>query len=46
MSPDERRRVNQLFKQLDRNSDGVIEKTELIQAYKDANSGEANLDEI
>jgi Ca2+-binding EF-hand superfamily protein len=34
VSQDERRRVNLLFKQLDRNSDGFIEKTELIQAYK------------
>lgn len=46
VSPEERRRVNQLFKQLDRNSNGVIEKNELIQAYREANSGEANLDEI
>ena len=38
--------MNQLFKQLDRNSDGVIEKNELLQAYREANSGEPNLDEV
>ena len=34
-----------LFKQLDCNNDGVIEKKELIQAYKEANSG-ADIEEI
>ena len=44
VSPEERKRINLLFKQLDRNNDGFIEKNELIQAYKEANSGETNLD--
>ena len=34
VSPEERKRINLLFKQLDRNNDGFIEKNELIQAYK------------
>lgn len=46
VNEDERKRINRLFKQLDRNSDGVIEKSELIQAYKEANSEGTDLDEI
>jgi serine/threonine protein kinase len=39
VSQDERKRISLLFKQLDRNHDGIIQKNELIQAYKEANSG-------
>jgi Ca2+-binding EF-hand superfamily protein len=35
VSQEERKRISQVFKQIDKNCDGEIEKTELIQAFKD-----------
>lgn len=46
VSQDDRKHISDIFKQLDHNQDGFINKDELLQAYKEYYSDEYHQDDI